>query len=433
MDNKSDKPKNKNEETKISVSDEGHSSSGRVNIFASFQIPAFRTYYIAMTGNWFAMSMQILVRSLLIYRLTESATMIGIVSLANAIPTIIVSLLGGAIADRVQKKYILLWCRVISAVVALIVAISLLTGYLSREHYGSYWIIIVTTVFDGAINGFIMPTNTSIIPEIVGVQRVMNGISLSQMGQNIFRLAGPTLAGFLIDKYDFASVYFLMSGMYIFSAISTIFLPHTSTKIVRGGNALLDTVEGLKYLRSDTILLLVVLFGTFHVVAGQPFSQLLPVFTESILKVSASKLGLLSGISAAGALAGSLVIASLPNKKRGLLLLLSGIVMGIPIILFCIFPRWQLAIFMMPFIGVGPTMEATAASTIVQSYAKPNYRSRMQSFVTMALALATFGSFLAGVLSDIFGVQWAVGGMAVFLTLISFGMLAFIPRLRKLD
>ena len=433
MNHNTDNPKDKSEEIEKPGTNERRFTASRVNTFASFRIPAFRTYYISMIGNWFAMSMQMLIRSLLIYRLTDSATMVGIISLANAVPTILISLLGGAIADRIQNKYILLYCRGISALITLGVAITLTTGYLSREHYGSYWILIVASICDGAVNGFLTPTNTSIIPEIVGSKYVMNGISLSQMGQNIFRLIGPMVAGFLIDQYDFAHVYFLMAALNTIAAIITIFLPRTSTKIVRGGNALKDTVAGLKYLGSDTIILLVVIFGICHVVAGQPFHQLLPVFTESILKVSASKLSILSAISAAGALVASIAIASLPNKKKGLIMLLSGVVMSVPIVLFCIFPQWHLAIFMMPFIGFGPTMHGTMASTIVQTYADPNYRSRMQSFITMSMALATFGTFLAGILSDIFGIQWAVGSMALFLALVSFGFLAFVPKLRKLE
>ena len=300
---------------------------------------------------------------------------------------------------RWEKKYILLWCRVGSAVVTLGVAISLYTGYLSAEYYGSYWILIVNSISDGIANGFMMPTNISIIPEIVGTRRVMNGISLSQMGQNIFRLAGPAVAGLLIDKYDFAPVYLLMSGMYIFAAISTAFLPRTSTVTTTGGSALKDTLEGLKYLRRDNIILIIIIFGLCHVISGQPFTQLLPVFTESILKVSASKLGLLSTISAVGALVISLILASLPNKRRGALLLFSGVIMGIPIVIFSIYPQWHLALFLMPLIGMGPTLHGTLASTLVQSLAEPNYRARMQSFVTMAMALASVGTFLAGILS----------------------------------
>jgi MFS family permease len=261
----------------------------------------------------------------------------------------------------------------------------------------------------------------------------MNGISLSQMGQNLFRLAGPAAAGYLIDNYNFASVYFLMTGMYVIATISTAFLPRTTKNIVRGGNAMKDVVGGLQYLKGDVIILMVVVFGVCHVVSGQPFSQMLPVFTESILNVSASKLGFLSVVSAAGALVTSLILASLPNKKRGVILIFSGAVMSIPIMIFCIYPQWSTAIIAMVFFGIGPTIHGAMTSTVVQSYVKPEYRSRMQSLVTMSMALASLGTFFAGILSDAVGVQWAVGSMALFLTLVSFGCYIFLPRFRKLN
>jgi len=87
----------------------------------------------------------------------------------------------------------------------------------------------------------------------------------------------------------------------------------------------------------------------------------------------------------------------------------------------------------MLFVGIGPSIHGAITSTLVQSYAEPAYRSRMQSLVTMGMALASFGAFLTGVLSDAFGVQWAVGSMAIFLTAVSLGLIVFSPRLRKLD
>ncbi len=379
------------------------------------------------------MSMLMLVRSLLIYRITGSATMVGSVSLAAALPALLIALLGGAVADRTQKKFILLGCQMGSLITTGAIGISLVTGYLGIGHPEHVWVLLAAAVIDGAVAGFYMPTNTSIIPERVGIDRVMNGISLNQMGMNVFRLIGPTLAGFLVDKFSFAPVYFLMSGMYLVSIICTSFLPRTATKIVRGGNAMKDVVEGIKYLRTDFIILAVTLFGICHVVAGQPFNQLLPVFTESILKISATKLGMLNAISAAGALASSLTIASLPNKKRGLILLISGLIMAFPIIFFCIFPIWGIAIGTMIFICIGQSIHGALTSTLVQSYAKPEYRSRMQGLVTTGMSLSNLGVFFSGILADAVGVQWAVGGMAALLGIASLGFLILMKRFRTLN
>jgi MFS family permease len=192
-------------------------------------------------------------------------------------------------------------------------------------------------------------------------------------------------------------------------------------------------VEGLRYLKGEKLILVVVVFSLFHVISGQPFNQLLPVFTESVLQVSATKLGILTSVSSVGALTISLVMASVPNKKRGLLLLLSGVIMGTALVVFSFSAWWYLALMLMPFIGMGPTLHSTLTATIVQTYVEPNYRGRMQSFVTMSTGLASFGTFLAGVLSEAVGIQWAIGGMAVFLAVISLMIIVLYPPLRKMD
>ena len=186
-------------------------SKRKLRTFQSFQYPAYRIYYFSMVGNWAALSMQMIVRALLAYRLTESAALIGLLALAQSIPIITVSIFGGAIADRIQKKYILFIGRSGSAISSLGIAIALSLGYLSPENPGSAGLLIASAVLDGLVIGISQPALMSIIPEIVGIDAVMNAISLSNMGQTIFRLISPTLAGFLIDSYNFSIVYYFMA------------------------------------------------------------------------------------------------------------------------------------------------------------------------------------------------------------------------------
>ena len=179
--------------------------------------------------------------------------------------------------------------------------------------------------------------------------------------------------------------------------------------------------------------MLIVIFGLLHVIAGLPFMQLMSIFTEDILKVGATGLGILTSVSAVGALVGSLVMASLPNRKRGLLLILSGVIMGVAVAIFAWSESWYLSLAMMPFAGLGPIMHMTMTATLVQYYVDPDYRGRMQSFVTMGGGLAGFGTFIAGILTEIVGVRWAVGGMAIFLLVISLGYLFFVRQVAKLE
>lgn len=405
----------------------------KVKTFESFKTPAYSIYYGSMAANYFAMNMLMVVRFLLIFRLSGSSGITGALALANAVPTLIMSLIGGTLADRMEKKYLLLIGRVGLALLALVIAILLSTGFLSSDRPGSWWILIISAVFEGGINGLLYPTNMSIIPEIVGKERVMNAIFLSSVGQNVFRLLGPALAGFLIDAVGFSADYYFMTGLYIIAVIFTIFLPRTSITITNKGNFVGDTVQGLRHLGRDTGMLLIMLFTLCHVVSGQPFNQLLPVFTDSILKISASKLGLLTSVSGVGALVFSLILASFPIRRRGLMLLLSGVVMGIPVIIFTYVHQWWVSLLMMAFIGLGQTMHGGFASTLVQTYADTNYRSRMQSFIMVGSSLAGFGTFGAGMLAEVVGVQTAIGGFAIFLTGITFIFIIFGNSLRKMD
>ncbi len=385
-----------------------------------------------MVGQWLTSSMQTMVLSLLVFRISGSAAIIGVVALAQAIPQLLLSLLGGAIADRIPKKYLLIIGRAALAIFALAVAALISTGYLNTEHPGSWWILVIAAVLQGTAFGLTQPAQMSVISEIVSEQQVMNALSLNSMGQNILGLIGPALAGFLIDSTGFATIFYIITGLYLMDTIWTCFLPLTKAQNSRTGSAITDMRDAFRYIRSENIILLIIIFAFCHIIAGQPYQQLMPVFTETILKVSASKLGILTSASALGSLIGSLVFASLPNRKRGLLLLISGLVMGLGVLIFSFSRWWYLSLAIIPFIGLGPTIHATMTLTLIQSYVKPDYRGRMQGFFATAYSLATFGTFLTGIMSATIGVQWAVASLALFLLVISIIFLIFTPSLRRL-
>jgi MFS family permease len=405
----------------------------RLNTFESFKTPGFTPYFGSLVGNWCAMSMQTLVRSLLVYRLTGSAAIVGIIALANAIPTVIISLIGGAVADRLQKKYILLVSRAGLVIMTLGIAVSITTGYMSVENPGSWWVLMAGSAIEGVINGFMMPANMAIIPDIVSSERLMNAISLSTTGQNVFKLIGPALAGLLIDGYGFAAVYYLMTAMYVIATVFTAFLPLIRSKISSQKSAMADMVDGLRYIKQETVILFIVFFAIAHIIVGQPFLQLLPVFTESILKISASELGLLNSAMGVGALLGSLALASLHFGRRGLLLLLSGLVMGVPIVILANVHWWYLSMIMMFLIGMGPSIHGALTATLVQTYSQPEYRARMQGFVTMSQGLASVGTFIGGLLAELMGIQWAIGAMGLLLTLLTLIFMGSMKKLRSLE
>ncbi|MFC2052161.1 MFS transporter [Chloroflexota bacterium] len=411
----------------------GGFSLRNLRTFSSLKNPVYRLYYAGMLGQMAAMNMQLMARSLLIYRLTGSAVILGGITLAFALPMLLLALFGGAIADRVQKKYVLLAGQASSAIVSTGIAFSLVLGYLSAEHSSSWWLLIFASILQGTIMGLMTPSRQAIIREIVSGEQVMNAVALNVLGMNTLRFLAPGIAGFLIDAFDFAAVYFAMTGMYLMAVVFIAFMPLTGTMTIRSRGALSDIKEGFKYIRHETTILFILLFTLSAVTLSMPYMSLMPIFTEDILKVSATGMGVLLSVSGIGAMTGSVILASLPNKKRGAMLLLSSLFLGMVLIVFSFSHSWYLSIALVIFVGLGQAGRMTLGNTLLQYYVEDEYRGRVMSIHMMQFGMMSIGAFLAGLIAEAIGVQWAVGGFAMVLVILCILMLAFVPRLWKLD
>jgi MFS family permease len=409
------------------------SQLSKLGTFRSLKNPAFRLYYIGMIGQWSSMNMQIVARSLLIYRISGSGTILGLASLANALPMIICSLYGGALADRIQKKDILLFSMIGSMLISLFVGFALTMGYLSEAIPGSWWILVVTATIQGAVMGLMMPSRQAIISEIVEGEQVMNAVSLNTMGMNSFRILAPAATGFLIDALDFASVYYISGAMYGMASVCMFLMPKTAQKFSEGTSALADIVDGMRYIRREKTMLLVLVATLFVMICGIPFLQLMPMITEDILMVGASGMGILLSVSGMGAITGSLILASLPNRKRGTIMLVSGIIMGLALVVFGFSKVWLVSIFVVIFIGLGQTGHRASGNSLAQVYTPPEYRGRVMSFMMMGIGFSSLGTFFAGVMAEAIGIQWSIGGLAALLVVASAALLIFTSRLRKLE
>ena len=380
-----------------------------------------------------AMNMQQLTRSLLLFRITGSAAIMGAMMLVNAVPMLLLSLFGGIIADRVQKKYVLLIGQAALSAVSLGIALSLSSGYLSAENASSWWILIVASLIEGSVMALVMPSRQSMLAEIVKGEDLMNAISLNTMGMNAFRLFGPAIAGFLIDAIGFEAVYFVTSGMYLTSVVFVALLPRTSSVRISGESVWTSMKGGIGYIRKETTILLVIIFTLTAAMLAMPYQMLMPVFTETVLNVGARQLGILMSVSGAGAMVGSLILASLPNKRRGLMLLGSGILLGLSLASFSLSNSWYASLAMVSIVGLAQSGQMAVGTTLIQYYVDPKYMGRVMSIMLMQWGLVSFGAFIAGILTESLGVQMALGGFAVLLVLMSTATLIFVPRIRRLE
>ncbi len=408
---------------------------GKVKAVDSLKNQAFRMFFLSRLFNALGMNIRQFSMGLLMYRLTGSPTLLGVLILGRAVPLLLVSPLAGALADRFQKKTLIQYASIADVLIAAGIGISLTTGYLSADNPGSWWFLVAMAFCDGVSTVFKGPATDAMIIEVVGEKLVTNAIALNLAGQNTLRLIGPVAAGVAIDAYGFEPVYYGMAVVYAFSWFFMLFVPYTSNHVrTAGSNIINDISNVIRYIKKERDILYVLVAVLCMVFFSMPYQQLLPIFTEDILKVGATGLGLLQLVTGAGSIGGAIILASLPNnKKRGLMMLVSGVILGVSLAFFSFSTIWAVSIALMVGVGLGQAGRMTLPVALLQTYTRPEYRARVMSFYGVEFGISSFGTFFAAILVDSLGVEWAVGGMAIILVVLSVAALMFIPRLRKLD
>ena len=404
-----------------------------LQMFRSWQNPAYRFYLPGSLFQFAALSMQIITGPLLMYRLTESPTLLGVMALVSAAPIIILSLFGGAIADKIPKRQITIAGLIGSAVVALGIALAITTGIISKQNPGSWGILVAGILCMGSLMGIMMPALQALVAEIVARDELMNAVAFNTMGMNILTVAAPSVAGAIIDSFGFDTVYYTMTGLYIFSAIFIFFVPVSGHRANVTGNIFIEIQKGFQYIRRNSLILIVLLFSLVATAFSMPYQQLLPIYIDDILKVSATKMGVLMSVAGAGAFVGSVILAALPNRKRGLLLMVSGLIAGIALVVFSFSSIWGLSLSTMIFIGLSQTFRMTISSTLLQAYSEPEYRGRVMSIYSIQWGLMSVVTFFAGVLAEAFPVQWVLGVLSMLLIVLSILAIVFTPSFRRLD
>ena len=432
----------------------GHTLILTSRMFESMRNPTYRLFWFAMMGQMGSMNMQMVARSWYMYELTGSATLLGLTGLANGIPMLTLSLFGGVIADQIQKKYILIAGQAASALIALGIAMFIVFDIITWQY------LLAASFFQGCVMALMMPSRQAIIPEIVGEEGLTNAVALNAAGMNLNRLLAPALTGVLIAVLGIDTVYFTMTGLYIVAVAFVLALPRTGTMTIRGGGALSEMMDGLRYIKENSVLPSLLFLTLIGVLLSMPYMMLLPIFTKDVITLetedttwitslpliggmlgslpelfadSAFRLGALMTISGVGAVVGSLIVAAMGDRMRGRMYLYSMLITGAGLLAFCISPWYFLSVLIAIPIGLGQAGRMALSNTLVQAYAEDSYRGRVMSIYMMEFGITNFGVFGVAIVADAIGVQWAIGGMSAVLVLLSFYYLLFVPKIRNLD
>jgi len=380
---------------------------------------------LSLIGTW----MQSVALGWLVYRLTDSAFLLGLVGFASQIPTFILASFAGVLADRYNKHKIIITTQTLAMIQAFILA------FLTLSSSIQIWHIIVLSLFSGLINAFDMPTRQSFVIDMVDDRNDLpNAIALNSSVFNAARLIGPTIAGFVISALG-EGLCFLINGMSFLTVIAALLLMKIPTKANNNKNekVLEGVKEGIKYAYNfKPIRALLLLIGLVSL-TGMPYTVLMPVFAKDILHGNSQTLGFLFGAVGTGAFIGAIYLASRKSVLGlGKWIAIAASIFSLGLLFFSFSRNIYLSVGLMLFTGFGMMMQMASTNTLLQTLVDDDKRGRVMSLYVMAfMGTAPFGSFMAGTLASTIGAPYTVLSSGVICLIGAIIFYKNLPELRK--
>jgi MFS family permease len=357
---------------------------------------------VSLIGTW----MTRLATSWLVYRLTHSALLLGVVGFSGQIPTFIFAPFAGVWVERLDRRKILVWTQALAAVQSLALAALTLAGVIN------IWEIIALSLFQGLINAFDMPGRQAFIVQMVEERSDLgNAIGINSSMVNSARLIGPALAGLVIAAWGEGWCFFIDGVSYFAVIASLLMMRLTPTELKRATSPMLEQMrEGWSYVQAFLPIRTVLTLFAILSLMGWPYAVLLPIFAGSVLHGGPHTLGWLTGASGVGALTAAISL-TLRKSVVGLTkhIQFAAGMFGAGLILFGLSHVLWLSLLLMLVIGYGMMLGLAGSNTIIQTLVPEEMRGRVMSYYTMAfVGMAPFGSLLAGGLAHWIGAPHTV-------------------------
>lgn len=405
----------------------GSHSVQRLAVFDSLHNVSFRWFWLARLAASASMEMGSVAQGWLVYQITGSALALGWVSAARSVARLALSLYGGALADRLQRRQVLIWCRAAMLANVLAIAILILSGAIQ------VWHLVLYSFFSGVISSLMMPAQKAYLAELAGRKNLMNAVSLTSVGMGLMGILGASLAGFVIEWFGAQGVYFGIAALYVWAIYALGRLPPSSSNNGRGTSVWADLGEGVAYLRTIPMILPLLSIAVVRILFGWSYRTLMPVYAKEVLQFDARGLGILTAAPSIGSLLGSLTLASLRDfRGKGKVLLISGLVMGLALIGFSNTQHFALALLALVIVGATRNATIITNQTLLQECCRDAYRGRVMAMYMMTVGLLPLGTIPAGAVADAWGVPVALTIQGAVMAVIFAAFWLFRSRVRDM-
>jgi len=376
---------------------------------------------VNLLGDW----MQQTAQAWVVWEITHKATALGIVAFLSQIPFFIFGPWVGVFADRYDKKRILLITQILAMVFAFIMAFLIQTNQLM------VWHVYLLAFLLGTVTAFNVTAEQAFISELAGPGNIKKAIALNNSLNQLTRLAGPAIAGWLIATTGTAISFWCNGISILVSVICIVMIPSKGRIKEKAESGLKQFREGLNFLHNQKLLRLIILFAAIQTFFGMSIVQLLPAFSTMVLKGTAKTLGAIIGAAGAGSLVGIVFVLPFVQRIKRSCLAVGGAVIwaGFWYILFSFATTQGIAMLCQFMASLGASNVLTLSIGLAQELTPANMRARIVSaFMMIIFGLQPIASFLVGKSADLFGISrmmWINGSLMILFT----GLLLVIPRL----
>ena len=362
---------------------------------------------VSMSGTW----IELTATTWLLYQLTDSPLLLGLGGVFRAAPIFALALIGGAVADRVERRRLLLITQSSSVVTSLVLGTLVITGQVA------FWHIYVINLVNATIAAFDAPGRQSLFPTLVPRGQMQNAITLNSMLFRTSNLVGPAVAGLLIARFGMASPFFVNAVSYfaIIGGLLAMRIPAVTVR-PRYGRLGAELVGGLRYVRSSSILPLILVIEATLSVFGHN-QALVTIFARDVLGTDAQGLGILLSAIGAGAIAGMIVLVVLGDvRRKGTFMIGAGVVYALMLLVFAWSRSFELSVAALAVLGFADATWGTMRNAIAQLAADDAYRGRVMSLIVIVSRGLTNASQLeTGVATALVGAPGAatIGAVVV--------------------
>tara|TARA_Y100000590_G_scaffold108464_2_gene123307 strand:- start:8426 stop:9649 length:1224 start_codon:yes stop_codon:yes gene_type:complete len=372
---------------------------------ANFQALSSRNYlflWIGMVLMMTSFQMQMIAQGYLVYDLTSEAKKLSFVSAASGLPMLLFSLIGGAIADKVDKRKLMQTIQVLATILTLFLAFTLLIGNGIIPWQYLLWVGLI----QGVLWSFNGPARQALIPYTLDRKYLSNAVALMSLGMTAPTLIGPAIAGIMYSYIGPQGVYFFVSILTITAVIFTSLIKVDQPKTERSNiHVFSDIKDGLIYLWNTKLIRNLMLVGLTFLILSGPLHTLLPVIVINVFKKESETLGLFVSMMGIGSLFGTFVIAFLKQGKRGLFFLISALIGGLGVLSLAILGNSIFAYGIIMLIGLGNSCVWSLLQVLSMTNADDKYRGRIMSIFMMTFGLTPLVIIPIGYLVDIYQVQ----------------------------